>query len=153
MTTHLFRTLGALTMSAAIGVSLIAAGIDGANSVDQQFATQAMHQLLQGVSNADVAQSGSDANVKSLASTIQSDQVNVGTQLASLSSYYGINVSTDPLKPSTDAAGYVESQKTSLKSLIAMFENEEQNGGASQLRTFAAQSLPILQKDLASLGQ
>ena len=124
---------------------------DSTNSADQQFATQAMHQLLQGVSNADAAQSGGDAQLKSIATTIQTDQIGIGNQLVSLASYYGINVSTDPVKASTDASGYAAAETESLKTLIVLFENEKQNGGGAELRSFAVQELPTLQKDLAAL--
>ena len=144
--------LGACAISVAIGGSLIAANLDAPNTADQQFTAHAMHALLQNVSNADAAQTSGDAATKALAGTLQTDQVAIGSQLASLASYYGINVSTDAPKASTGASGFAADQKASLTHLIALFEAEQQNvGGASQLRSFAAQSLPTLQKDLEAV--
>ena len=57
-----------------------------------------MQTLLQSVSNADVAESGGDAHMKSLASTIQYDEIAIGNQLGTLASFYGINVSTNAPK-------------------------------------------------------
>jgi hypothetical protein len=153
MTNNRFlRVLGACAISVAIGGSLIAAGLDAPNTADQQFTSQAMQSLLQNVSNADAAQTSGDAATKQLAGTLQTDQIAIGSQLASLASYYGINVSTNAPKASTDGAGYAADQKASLTKLIAIFQTEQQNvDGASQLRSFAAQSLPILEKDLSAI--
>ncbi len=151
---HFLRPLGSIALCGALGFALLgAAGGDAANPADSQFTQQAMHTLLQSVSNADVAESGGDAHVKSVASTIQSDEVAIGNQLGSLANFYGINVSTDAPKASTDAAGYVASQTKELQSLIVLFQGEEQNGGGAQLRAFASQAIPVLQKDLHALQE
>lgn len=107
-----------------------------------------MHVLLQSVANADVAESGSDAQAKTVASSVQSDEIAIGNQLASLSSYYGIPLSTEAPKATTDAAGYTADQAHQLQTLIGLFEQEKDGGGGAQLRAFAGQSLPILEKDL-----
>lgn len=151
---HFMRSLGSIALSGALGLALLgAAGGDAANSADSQFAQAAMHELLQSVSNADVAQSGGDAHMKSLATTIQYDEVAIGNQLGSLANFYGISVSTDAPKADTDAAGYAANQTKSLQTLIGLFESEEQNGGGAQLRTFASQAVPVLQKDLHALQE
>ena len=43
---------------------------------------------------------------------------------------------TRPTKPKT------------LAELVALFQGEEQNGGGAQMRSFAAKTLPVLEKDL-----
>ncbi len=151
---HILRPLGSIALCGALGLALLGAtGGDAVNPADTQFTQQAMHMLLQSVANADVAESGGDANVKSVASTIQNDEIAIGNQLGSLASFYGISVSTDSPKASTDATGYASSQEQSLQALISVFQNEEQAGGGAQLRAFASQSVPVLQKDLHALQQ
>ncbi|HTV74643.1 MAG TPA: DUF4142 domain-containing protein [Candidatus Acidoferrales bacterium] len=150
--TIVLRSLGSLALTGVLGLGLLGAsgGSDAVTSADTQFAQSAMHMLLQGVSNADAAQGG-DSSVKGLATGIQTDEIAIGNQLASLASYYGINVSTDSPKASTDAAGYAADQAHDLPELIALFEQEKDGGGSAQLRSFASQALPTLQKDLAAV--
>ncbi len=151
---QILRPLGSIALCGALGLALLgAAAGDAANSADTQFTQQAMQTLLQSVSNADVAESGGDAHMKSLASTIQYDEIAIGNQLGTLASFYGINVSTNAPKASTDAAGYAATQTQELQSLIVLFQSEERNGGGEQLRAFANQEIPVLQKDLQALQQ
>jgi hypothetical protein len=86
------RPLGPIALCSALGLALLGAtGGDAANSADTQFTHQAMQTLLQSVSNADVAESSGDAHIKSLASTIQYDEIAIGNQLGTLA---GSTVST-----------------------------------------------------------
>jgi len=148
---RLSRSLATLALTGALSVTMLGAAIDGVTTADSDFAHQAMTMLLQSVANADPAQSNGSADVKALASKVQTDEIGIGKQLASLANYYGINVSTTAAKPSTDASGYAADQAKSLESLITIFENEAQNGGGAQLRSFASASLPTLQADLKAV--
>ena len=146
---HILRPIGTVALCAALGITLLGADLgDSASPADTQFAHSAMHVLLQSVSDANVAESGGDGHVKSVATSVQSDEVAIGSQLASLASYYGIPVSTQAPKATTDASGYEADQAQKLHTLIDLFQQEKEGGGGAQMRSFAGQSLPILEKDL-----
>ncbi|HUA10348.1 MAG TPA: hypothetical protein VMA98_13860 [Candidatus Acidoferrales bacterium] len=144
------QSAATLVLSSVLSVAVLGAGIDTVGPGDGAFTHHAMAILLQGVSNADAAESGGGAGVKALATKVQSDEITIGDQLVSLASFYGISVSTNAPKASTDAAGYTADQAKSLSSLITLFENEASSGG-SQLRTFASNSLPTLRADLSAV--
>lgn len=107
--------------------------------------------LLQSVSNANAAESSGSDHVKAVASSVQNDEIAIGSQLASLASYYGIALSTNAPKPTTDGSGYATDQAHQLQTLIVIFQQEKDGGGGAQLRAFAGQSLPILEKDLQAV--
>jgi hypothetical protein len=107
--------------------------------------------LLQSVSNATAAESSGDAHVKTVATNVQSDEIAIGSQLASLSSYYGITLSTNAPQATTDGSGYAADQAHQLHTLIVLFQQEKDGGGGAQMRAFAGQSLPILEKDLQAV--
>jgi hypothetical protein len=143
-----------LVAAAALSITLMgAASGDSANVADTAFTQQSMQLLLQGVSNANVAEKDGDDGQKTLATSIQNDEVKIGDELASLASYYGISCSTDDPKATTDASSYDGDQVQSLTKLIALFQDEQNNGGGAQLRSFATESIPTLQKDLAAAQQ
>jgi hypothetical protein len=145
---RLLRPLVSVALCSTLGIGLLGAANDAANTADTQFTQQAMQLLLQSVSNANPAQADGTDGVKALATTVQSDEVNVGTQLASIANFYGISVTTDSPKPSCTASDYAADQAKELAQLVALFQTEQQNGGGAQLRSFAAAELPVLQKDL-----
>lgn len=140
-----------MALCATLGVALLGASGDATSPADTDFAKSAMHVLLQSVANADVAESDGDAHVKTVASNVQSDELAIGNQLSTLSSYYGISLSTQAPKASTDAAGYTADQAHQLQMLIGLFQQEKDGGGGAQMRAFAGQSLPILEKDLQTV--
>jgi hypothetical protein len=137
-----------VALCSTLGIGLLGAANDAANPADTQFTQQAMQLLLQSVSNANPAQADGTDGVKALATTVQGDEVNVGTQLASIASFYGIKVATDSPKPSCTASDYAADQAKALSQLVVLFQAEQTNGGGAQMRSFAAQELPVLQKDL-----
>jgi len=144
------RPLVSVALCSTLGIGLLGAANDAANTADSQFTQQAMQLLLQSVSNANTAQADGSDGVKTLATNVQGDEVNIGTQLASLASFYGINVSTNAPKPNCTASDYAADQAKALSQLVVLFQAEQTGGGGAQLRTFAAQELPVLQKDLAA---
>jgi hypothetical protein len=144
----LLRPLVSVALCSTLGIALLGAANDAANPADTQFTQQAMQLLLQSVSNANPAEADGTDGVKTLATNVQSDEVSIGTQLASIASYYGIKVGTDSPKPSCTASDYAADQAKALSQLVALFQSEETNGGGAQMRSFAAQELPTLQKDL-----
>jgi hypothetical protein len=145
---RLLRPLVSVALCSTLGIGLLGAANDAANTADSQFTQQAMQLLLQSVSNANPAEADGSDGVKALATTVQGDEVNVGTQLASIANFYGIKVATDSPKPSCTPSDYAADQAKALSQLVALFQAEQQNGGGAQLRSFAATELPVLQKDL-----
>jgi hypothetical protein len=148
---RVFPSVALAALCGALSLPLLAASGDSTAPADSHFAGQAMPLLLQSIANANPAESDGDAGIKALASKVQSDEVDIGTQLVSLASYYGIALSTDAPKPSCDASGYVADQAKTLPLLIALFRAEAQDGGAAQVRSFAIQSIPILEADLRAV--
>lgn len=144
----LLRPLVSAALCSTLGIGLLGAANDAANTADTQFSQQAMQLLLQSVSNANPAEADGSDGVKALATNVQGDEVSIGSQLASIANYYGINVSTEAPKPSCTPADYATDQAKALSQLVALFQAEQQGGGGAQLRTFAADALPMLEKDL-----
>jgi hypothetical protein len=145
---RLLRPLVSVALCSTLGIGLLGAANDAANTADTQFTQQAMQLLLQSVSNANPAEADGTDGVKALATTVQGDEVNVGSQLASIANFYGIKFATDAPKPSCTASDYAADQAKALSQLVALFQSEQANGGGAQLRSFAAEELPVLQKDL-----
>lgn len=148
-TLQFFRALPAVALAGALGVCLMGATNDAVSAGDVAFAPAAMNVILQSVSNAEAVQSdGATGDVAKLAASIQSDELALGTQLASLSNYYGVNVSTDLPKSDCTTDNFASTQVTTLTKLISMLQSEKDNGNAPNLRDFADNAIPRLQKDL-----
>ncbi|HTZ53787.1 MAG TPA: DUF4142 domain-containing protein [Candidatus Acidoferrum sp.] len=146
----ILRPLVSVALCSTLGIALLGASNDAANPADTQFTQQAMQLLLQSVSNANPAEADGNDGVKTLATSVQSDEVTIGSQLASIASYYGIKVATDAPKPSCTASDYAADQAKALSQLVALFQAEQTAGGGAQLRSLAAESLPVLEKDLSA---
>ncbi len=148
-TFHFFRAIPAVAIAGALGVCLMGATNDSVSAGDTAFAPAAMNVILQSVANAEAVQSsGASGDLTKFAANIQSDELAVGTQLASLADFYGINVKTDLPKSDCTADTFAQTQVDSLNKLIAMLQAEKNNGNAPNLRDFADNALPRLQKDL-----
>ncbi|HET9028875.1 MAG TPA: DUF4142 domain-containing protein [Candidatus Aquilonibacter sp.] len=146
---QLIRPVTATVFAGALGVCLMGASQDPITGADMNFAPTAMNALTQSIANAEAVQTGSASPaVNKLAAQIQTDELGLGTQLASLADYYGVNVKTDLPKANDDASTFVHDQVTALTNLIAIMEAERNGGNASQLRTFADGAVTVLQKDL-----
>jgi hypothetical protein len=146
----LLRPLVSVALCSTLGVALLGAANDAANPADTQFTKQAMQLLLQSVSNANPAEADGNDGVKALATSVQGDEVTIGSQLASIAGFYGITVSTNSPSPSCTASDYATNQAKTLSALVALFEAEQTSGGGAQMRTFAAEALPVLKKDLSA---
>lgn len=147
---RLLRPLVSVALCSTLGIGLLGAASDTANTADTQFTQQAMQLLLQSVSNANPAEADGTDGVKTLATSVQGDEVNVGSELASIANFYGIKVATGSPKPSCTASDYAADQAKALSALVVLFQAEQQNGGGAQLRSFAAEQLPVLEKDLSA---
>lgn len=150
MRTHnFFRALPAIAVAGALGVCLMGASNDSVSAGDAAFAPAAMNVILQSVANAEAVQTdGATGDVAKLAASIQSDELAVGTQLSNVADYDGISVKTDLPKSDCTTDTFAETQVTSLNKLIAMLQTEKDNGNAPNLRDFADNAIPRLQKDL-----
>jgi hypothetical protein len=140
----LFRTLPAVALAGALGICLMGEANDPVSQADVTFAPTAMKVILQSVADAEAVQGGSDA---ALATSIQTDGLALGNQLASLSSYYGINVPTD-LPKAQSGASFASNEVAELTNLLAVLNAEKSGGNASQMRTFADSAIAQVQKDL-----
>jgi hypothetical protein len=148
-TLQFFRALPAAAVAAALGVCLMGATNDAVSSGDAAFAPAAMNMILQSAANAEAVQSdGATGGVATLAASIQQDELAIGTQLASLASYDGVNVSTDLPKSDCSTDDFASNQVESLTKLIATLQTEKDNGNSPNLRDFAVNAIPRLQKDL-----
>lgn len=148
---HLIRTVPAAVLAGALGICLMGASQDPITGADQSFAPAAMNAMLQSIANAEAVQAtggGASGDVAKLAAKIQTDELSLGTQLASLSDYYGVKVNTDLPKANDGAATFAHDQVTALTDLIAIMNAERNGGNASQLRTFADSAVTVLQNDL-----
>ena len=148
---HFFRALPAVAIAGALGVCLMGATNDSVSAGDATFAPAAMNVILQSVANAEAVQGdGATGDVATLAASIQNDELAVGTQLSNLADFDGIAVKTDLPKSDCTTDNFAETQVTSLTKLIAMLQAEKDNGNAPNLRDFADNAIPRLQKDLAA---
>jgi hypothetical protein len=148
-TLQFFRALPAAALAGALGVCLMGATNDSVSAGDAAFAPAAMKMILQSVANAEAVQSdGATGGVATLAASIQNDELAIGTQLASLASYDGVNVSTDLPKSDCTTDNFASTQVTALTNLIASLQAEKDGGNAPNLRDFAVNAIPRLQKDL-----
>jgi Domain of unknown function (DUF4142) len=152
MRTHqLFRALPAAALASALGICLMGATNDAVSATDVNFAPSAMKMILQGAANAEAVQDGTadpSPDVTALAKSIQADCLAVGSELAQLADYDGIKVSTDLPKATGTNASFAQDQVTALSQLIAVLQSEKANGNAPNLRDFADNAIPRLQKDL-----
>jgi hypothetical protein len=150
MSTYTFvRALPAFALVGALGVCLMGATTDTMGSVDSSFAPAAMNLVTQSIANAEAVQSGTATpDVTKLAVSIQRDELDLGTQLASLADFYGVSLKTDLPKEQADTASFAQDQVTALAKLISLLDTERTGGSAAQLRTLAADEIPVLQKDL-----
>ncbi len=124
---------------------------DAVSSSDASFAPSAMKLILQSAANAEAVQDGSadpSPAVTALAKSIQSDCLAVGSELAQIADYDGINVPTDLPKATGSNASFAQDQIATLTQLISVLQAEKANGNAPNLRNFADTAIPRLQKDL-----
>lgn len=143
------RSIPVAAVAGALGLCLMGVSQDPITGADQNFPPAAMNALTQSIANAEAAQgNGASADVDKLAAQIQTDELSLGTQLASLADYYGVSVKTDLPKANDTAATFAQDQVTALNNLIGIMNAERNGGNASQLRAFADSALTVLEKDL-----
>ena len=139
-----------LALAGALSIGLMGASGDSVSPGDSQFTHRSMTLMLQSIADAEAVHPNASGSVKTLAADVQRDELAMGSQLASIASYYNISVGTDLPKSQAEASSFAAAQSKSLAQLIALFKDESLNGGGAQLRSFATEALPILEKDLAA---
>ncbi len=145
-TFNIIRSVPVVALVGMLGVALMGAASPG----DSHFSTTSMHVMLQSIADAEAVRPDASGAVKSLAADVQKDELAMGNQLVSIATYYGINLSTTMPKATATPATFAASQSKALSTLVGLFKDESENGGGGQLRAYATEALPILQKDLAA---
>jgi putative membrane protein len=159
---------------AAISIPVLAQTGQGSNAFDQKFVTMAMH-----ANNTEIDQARAilanhpNASIRLFANTMIRDHTTASSTLAAIAhslnlSYPNSQVQTGsatgagtppPASGSTammspaSARSYIQLQVKEHQDAILLFQNEARNGGSGQLRTFAAETLPILKAHLAMANQ
>ena len=136
---------------------------DGAplTAQDKTFIQNAAYAGLAEVSDGKLAESRGSSNVKTIGARMVSDHTKVNDQLAALSKQLG-----DPAPTMTDATHlkmhaalelhtgsafdthYLKDELLGHEKTIALFKMEMQDGGNTQLKTLASNTLPTLQMHL-----
>ena len=154
-----------LTAVAFCAVPLLASAqsMSGAplTAQDRMFIQHAAYAGLAEVSDGNLAESRGSSAVKAIGTRMVTDHTKVNDQLASLSKQLG-----DPAPTMTDATHlkmhvalelhtgtvfdthYLEDEMLGHEKTIALFKMEVQDGGNTQLKTLASDTLPTLQMHL-----
>jgi putative membrane protein len=132
------------------------------SSADRSFASKAAQAGSAEIADAQIAlKSSSRQDVKDFARRMVSDHTKAADQLKSVASGEGLTLprgesaadqkETDALQKLTGASfdrRYIEDQRKAHRDAVALFTAESRNGKNSQLKSFAAQTLPTLQDHL-----
>jgi putative membrane protein len=140
-------------------VSLIASvALAQLSNVDQSFVGQAAQANLATVKLGELGvRKGSTAQVRSLAQSMIDDHKKLGDKLQSLATSENFSLPAEPsaeqratydrLSALSGAAfdrAFIGELKNGHEQTISLFQNEAQNGGDAQLKSFAQSSLPAL---------
>lgn len=132
------------------------------SKADNTFATKAAQAGTAEIADAKIAlQKSSRQDVKDFAQRMVTDHTKAADQLKSIASSENITLptgeasadqkGTDALQKLSGAAfdrTYIQGQRKAHKQAVALFTTESQKGKDDQLKTFAAQTLPMLQDHL-----
>ncbi|MBV8489733.1 MAG: DUF4142 domain-containing protein [Candidatus Eremiobacteraeota bacterium] len=173
--------LSVATLSIATPVAAQqAAGAPGSNATDQQFVTQAANANNQEIDEAKAElATTNDANVKSFANDMIKDHSTSLGQLAAIAK--SINLKVPDSRVQTDNPGapgetstmgspppgangpnpsaamsgnaYMQKEVQDHQQVIALYDKEARLGDNPQLRTYAANALPVLKEHLALAQQ
>lgn len=119
-------------------------------NTDREFVAQAVKANEEEIAMADPQRKVSDPAVRSFAQTVISDHNKSLAQLETLAHQYNIKY-PQPSKAVMSAPPpkqYMQNEVTDHKKAIALYENEAKNGGNQALRSYAAHTIPTLQKHL-----
>lgn len=135
------------------------------SKADQTFATKAAQAGTAEIADAKIAlQNSSRQDVKDFAQKMVDDHTKAASQLASIASGEGITLpstessadqkDTDALQKLSGAAfdkQYITGQRKAHHAAVALFSKESKSGKDAQLKSFAGQTLPVLQGHLSMI--
>jgi len=166
--------LAAYGMASAQDAGTGTQGAQGPSAVDQQFVTAAVRANDQEIDEAQAELNGNgNPAVKMYAQRIIDDHSTANSQLGAIAQSLNLSfpkshiavsepdasasappAATRPNPQSAmSAKSYMAQEVTEHQQAIALYENEAHNGSSSQLRTYAAQTLPTLQAHLTMAQQ
>ena len=131
------------------------------NATDREFVVQAVKANEQEIVTADTQRNVSNKPVRTFAQTVIRDHNQSLAQLETLAHQYNIkypspNMAIPPNAPLVSALPpkqYMQNEVIDHKKAIELYENEAKNGGNQALRSYAARTVPTLQKHLAMAQQ
>ncbi|HEY3676245.1 MAG TPA: DUF4142 domain-containing protein [Candidatus Tumulicola sp.] len=140
------------------------------NGVDQKFINEAIQANDQEIDQARIElRSTSDASVRLFAQTMIHDHTESNAQLAGAAKALGLDASSPHIvqgmntMPSAapgsggamamSAHAYMTQEVTDHQNAIGLYKGEASNGSAQTLKTYAADTLPILNQHLAMAQQ
>jgi putative membrane protein len=146
-------TAGLMALSIAVA-SAPALAQNAASGVDQTFVNQ-----LVTANETEIAQaraqlrSSSNPGVVLFAKTMITDHTTNNTQVMAMARTLGLTYPTGKLPHGTAMAGisasdYMALQVREHQAALGLLKGEADNGGSAQLRTFAAQTMPVVQAHL-----
>jgi putative membrane protein len=128
---------------------------------DDNFVTNAAQAGLAEVQAGELAEKRGSAAVKSIGQTMVRDHTKANNTLMGIAKTEGLTIPTQPdpahvatlaqlrtAKGSAFDNQYLEGQVTDHEKAIALFQQESEQGTDSQLKSFATNTLPILQGHL-----
>jgi putative membrane protein len=170
----LLAILGALaapTIAQDSGASTSNGGNVGPNEADQKFVTQAVHSNDQEIDQA-VAELNAtkDANVRLFAQIMIRDHTLANGQLGAAAKGVNLQFSSSHIAQGNDATppptengsarmaaispkAYMTQEVKDHQMNIALYQGESRNGNSDSIKTYAAQTLPILNQHLAMAQQ
>jgi putative membrane protein len=148
----------------AMATSSAASGASTLNAQDRAFIQQAAISGLAEVSDGKLAESQGDTTVKQIGMRMVTDHTKANDQLITLSEQLGepapsttnakhqqMSASLQKLSGSSFDTQYLHEQLLAHEQAITLFKTEESDGGNRQLKTFASNTLPILEMHLSMI--
>jgi putative membrane protein len=150
--------------SSAMANSSAASGASTLNAQDRTFIQKAAIAGLAEVNDGKLAENQGNASVKQIGTRMVTDHSKANAQLTTLSTQLG-----DPAPAATDAthqqstaslqklsgsafdAKYLHEQRLAHEQAITLFKTEISDGSSQQLKTFASNTLPILEMHLSMI--
>jgi putative membrane protein len=139
------------------------------NGVDQTFVTQAVHSNDLEIDQAKPQLNSSNPSVRLFAQTMIRDHTSANAQLAAVAKTEGLTYPTSHIQtgsmgstgtpppaansgntaPAMSPQAYMQAQVAAHQQAIGLFQGEINNGGSQQIKTVAAQILPLIKNHLA----
>jgi len=172
LTATLVASLGILavpTLAQDAGTTTSSGGNTGPNEVDQKFVTQAVHSNDEEIDQARAElRSSQDPSVRLFAQTMIRDHTLANSQLGAAAKgvnlqFSSTHISEEDSASSPAASGqnmaamspkmYMTQEVKDHQTNIALYQAEARNGNSESVKTYAAQTLPVLNAHLAMAQQ